>query len=66
MYFNSVQAIIEMEGHGAFVWSAYAMTVFVLIIMVILPLRRRRRLLREIGGQMRRDEGSSQAVGGLD
>ena len=66
MYFDSVQAVIEMEGHGAFVWSAYAMTVLVLIIMVMIPLKRRRRLLRDIGGEMRREEGRAPAVGGAD
>lgn len=56
MYFESVQAMLEMDGHGMFVWSAYAVTAVVLVAMVVAPLKRRRRLIREIGNAVRREE----------
>ncbi|MFK7975055.1 MAG: heme exporter protein CcmD [Halioglobus sp.] len=61
MYFDSVAAALEMEGHGGFVWAAYAITFFVLVLIVALPLRRRRRVLRQLDGQMRRETAVSQA-----
>ncbi len=62
MYFDSLQAVLEMDGHGMFVWSAYVVTVIVLVGMVAHPLRRRRRLLRDIGGALRREQGAGQEV----
>ena len=61
MYFESLQAAIEMDGHGVFVWCAYGVTLLVLIAMLVGPLRRRKRLLREIGGVVRREQGSVSA-----
>lgn len=57
MYFESLQAVLAMDGHGGFVWSAYAVTTVVLVAMVAAPLKRRKRLLREIGGALRREQG---------
>ncbi|NND68112.1 MAG: heme exporter protein CcmD [Halioglobus sp.] len=66
MYFESVQAMLEMDGHGMFVWSAYAVTAVVLVAMVVAPLRRRRRLIREIGGAARREQGQPGGQGVTD
>ena len=35
MYFDSVADALAMDGHGAFVWSAYIIT-FVIIFFVLL------------------------------
>ncbi|MGB0765236.1 MAG: heme exporter protein CcmD, partial [Luminiphilus sp.] len=40
MYFDSVTAALNMEGHGAFVWSAYGITFLVLAFMLLQPLLR--------------------------
>ena len=32
MYFDTVQALLEMDGHGGFVWSAYLITLLVLAL----------------------------------
>jgi heme exporter protein D len=58
MYFDSLQAVIEMEGHGAFVWSAYAITLAVLLIMLLAPRRRSREQLRRLAGELRRQQGA--------
>lgn len=61
MYFDSWQAVIAMDGHGPFVWAAYALTAAVVIAMVVAPLRRRRRLLRELGAAERIAAAQAQA-----
>jgi heme exporter protein D len=55
MYFDSLQSLIHMDGHGVFVWSAYAVAVVVIAWLLVAPLRRRRRLLSEIAAARRRD-----------
>ncbi|HEX2238091.1 MAG TPA: heme exporter protein CcmD [Gammaproteobacteria bacterium] len=42
---------LYMDGYAFFVWSAYAVVVVVMTANLIYPLRRRRRLLREISQQ---------------
>lgn len=56
MYFDNFAAIVTMDGHGGFVWSAYLITVLVVILMLAVPVRRRRRVVRELQGQFRREE----------
>lgn len=43
-----------MDGHGAYVWSAYGVALFVLILLLFMPGRRERLLLRAISGEVRR------------
>ena len=42
--FASLADFFVMGGHGAYVWSAYGITAIVLILLVIMPLRRRSKL----------------------
>ena len=42
MYFESLAAVWHMDGHGFYVWLAYALTALPLVIMVWLPLKRMR------------------------
>ncbi len=46
---------LYMGGYAFFVWSAYAVVVVVMTANLIYPLRRRRRLLREISQQPSRN-----------
>jgi heme exporter protein D len=48
MQFDSLAALWAMNGHGPFVWSAYAIAAATLVALVWLPLRRQRRFLREL------------------
>ncbi len=57
MYFHSLQAMLAMDGHGAFVWSAYLVAAIVVALMVVVPGRRQRRILRELGGELKRAAG---------
>ncbi len=54
MYFDSLHAALTMGGHGAFVWSAYAITLVVIALLLISPLRKSRQLRRELAGQYKR------------
>ena len=56
MYFESLQAAVLMDGHGAYVWGAYGASLLLLALMLAAPLRRERRLLRELRGEQRRAE----------
>ena len=54
MYFESLAAALVMDGHGAYVWSAYGITLAVISLLIVLPMFRKRRLLRELRGEYRR------------
>ena len=64
MYFDSVNAALTMEGHGAFVWSAYVITFLVLAFMLVQPLLRGRRLAQAIRAEQRRQAAELPAEGG--
>lgn len=61
MYFDSLSAILHMDGHGTYVWSAYAITSIVLITMLLLPGRRSRQQLRQLEGELKRQQGTPTA-----
>ena len=48
MYFESLQALLSMGGHGGYVWTAYAVTCLVIANIVVAPMRRHKRLLRQL------------------
>jgi heme exporter protein D len=54
MYFESLQALLLMDGHGVYVWSAYAVTLVVIAAVLIIPQRRRKRLLQQLSVEQRR------------
>ncbi|KAB7769390.1 heme exporter protein CcmD [Xanthomonas maliensis] len=45
---------LAMGGYGHYVWTAYALFVLVLLIDLLTPWLRRRRLARELRGRLRR------------
>ena len=57
MYFDSLDAVLAMDGHGAFVWSAYLLTAVVIAVMFIAPRRRQKRFLRQLAGELKRNSG---------
>ena len=38
MYFDSLQQLIFMDGHGIYVWSALVISLAVLAGLIIMPL----------------------------
>ncbi|MEQ9395435.1 heme exporter protein CcmD [Haliea sp.] len=63
MYFESLAAALQMDGHGAFVWSAYLITLGVIVFILYAPRRRQRRFLRQLEGQIRRSGGKAPDAG---
>ena len=59
MYFDSLSAALQMDGHGAFVWAAYVITLTVIAIMFLVPSRRARLLLVQLRADRRRAAGRS-------
>ncbi len=62
MYFDSLNALLYMEGHGAFVWAAYFITGAVVALLLLAPQRRQRRFLRQLSGEIRRQQGAAVAI----
>ncbi len=54
MYFADFSAALYMDGHGVYVWSAYLITLVVLCVVTVMPLRRQRRLLKQLSGEIKR------------
>jgi len=57
MYFDSLHALLTMDGHGAYVWTAYGVTILVIVAALCAPLRRRRRFLLQLGAELKRAQG---------
>ena len=54
MYFDSLANAFIMDGHGLYVWTAYLVAIAVIVIMLIAPVLRRKRLLRVLAGEFKR------------
>lgn len=39
MYFESLHEILSMDGHGFYVWLSYGVSLVVLFLLIVLPLR---------------------------
>ena len=60
MYFESLAAVWHMDGHGFYVWLAYALTALPLVIMVWLPLKRMRQHWLWLQAEQRRSAAATQ------
>jgi heme exporter protein D len=56
MYFKTLESALAMDGHGAFVWSAYGLTIAVVIYLLLAPGRRQRKILRNLRGEIQRNQ----------
>ena len=63
MYFQSLEALLYMDGHGPFVWSAYLISALVIAVILVSPGRRRRRFLRQLAGEVKRQQVAGEAGG---
>lgn len=55
MYFESFAEFIQMGKHGPYVWSAYGISISLVIGLVLQLRARRRQVLTMIRQQIRRD-----------
>ena len=58
MYFKSFDALIAMDGHGAFVWAAYLITLLVVATILVAPRRRQKKFLNQLAGELKRSQSS--------
>ena len=56
MNFSSFSEFIAMGNHGLYVWTAYGISLAVLLLNVALPMLARRRYLQEEARSLRREE----------
>jgi heme exporter protein D len=61
MQFDSFSALIDMQGHGPFVWSTYAIALTVLVGLVISPWRKNKRFFVEQSMRIRREQAEKAA-----
>lgn len=53
---------LAMGGYGAYVWSSYAIFLIVLLIDFISPWRRRRQVLADLRGRLKRQQKRNEAT----
>ncbi len=53
MFFDDLAQLWHMDGHGPYVWGAYAIVLLVLVGLVRAPLARRRRALDRVRARLR-------------
>ncbi|MBF7730841.1 heme exporter protein CcmD [Pseudomonas sp. N040] len=56
MSFASFGEFLAMGSHGPYVWTAYAISLLVLALNLVLPLRVRRSYLQGEARRLRREE----------
>lgn len=55
MSFNSFAEFLAMGNHGVYVWSAYGISLAILLLNVVLPLMTRQRYFKNEARRLRRE-----------
>ena len=55
MNFNSFAEFLAMGNHGVYVWSAYGISLAILLLNVVLPLLTRQRYFKNEARRLRRE-----------
>lgn len=61
MQFSSLNEFLLMDGHGVYVWAAYGLTFLVLAYNVLVPLFKRKSLLKELRRNIAREEARNES-----
>jgi heme exporter protein D len=56
MYFENFAALINMDGHGIYVWVSVAVTLATMLWLIVAPLISQRRLLKEVSRDIQRQQ----------
>jgi len=48
MYFDSINELIAMAGHGVYVWSAYLISVLAIAVLLVAPIMQHRSALKRV------------------
>jgi len=54
--FDSIQQMIEMDGHGAYVWAAVVVSLLAMFFLVMKPLISQRAVVEEIFVELEREQ----------
>ena len=53
MYFDSLQQLMSMNGHGIYVWSSFAISAVVMIGLIVIPLKQKQAAMKNIELQIK-------------
>lgn len=56
MEFQTFSEFMAMGKHGAFVWSAYGITLLVVAANIVYPIMRKRTLVEDIKRKVKREQ----------
>ena len=54
-----INEFLYMGGYAAYVWSAFGLSCFILLVNLILPLKTEKKILRQVKKKLDRAEGKS-------
>ena len=52
----NMNEFLHMGGYAVFVWSSFGISALVLLLNVVLPIMRRKQLIRDVEGHIRRKQ----------
>ncbi len=55
MYFDSFSELIDMGGHGVYVWVCYAIAVSILVFNIASPLLAKKQVIQELNRRIKRE-----------
>ena len=58
MYFESFEAFLQMGKHGPYVWSAYGLSLFLIVTSLVQAVRSERAARQAVRQLMRREQSS--------
>jgi heme exporter protein D len=62
MYFDSIQQLIYMDGHGVYVWSAFLISVVVMLVLVVKPLSQTKKEFNNISLHIKLQQVNKEAM----
>ena len=61
--FQSISHLLDMDGHGFYVWSAVIVTLIVIIGLIVRPVIQHRVVLSQISKELAREKLRKKATG---
>ena len=56
MFFESLEALFFMNGHGIYVWSAYGLAIALMLYLGLAPVLRKKNILRQVEVDIKREQ----------
>ncbi len=64
MYFDSFNELIDMGGHGPYVWACYAIALTILVFNIVSPLMAKKQFMSELSRRLKRERRISEKENG--